>query len=417
MRNDSLKNEATYDQDRLDRYLWQEARATGMSRREVLKRFTATLAGAAAAGILPGMFCQRAHADPPGTVITTDPNFLTSVGGNNYEMRWDAVKHKDYFVANDHFYIRNHFSTPVISSDTWQLNITGDGVDHPVTLTYDELTDMEHHTVVKFMECAGNGRGFFGIQQGTPAPGGQWHLGAVGVAKWKGVRLSEVLELACVKETAVDVMPAGLDNPGTSPNGNVRRPMPIEKALDEDTILAFEMNDQPLPADHGGPVRVVVPGWVGIASIKWVGSITVSTTPVITPYNSTLYTLIEPPSTTGPALTTQNVKSAFELPFPATLSAGHVTLHGRSWSGTGRIKHVEFSHDGGATWHKAELHEPNLPEAWVRWKVRWHAEAGSYNLMARATDSEGHVQPDTVPFNKNGYMFWAVVKHPVTVTA
>lgn len=413
MRNEHLKDEATYDQDRLDRHLWREARATGLSRRALLKRFTAGLAAAAASGILPGMFCQKARA--AGTIITPDPAFLTTVGGNNYEMRWDAVNHDDYFVANEHFYIRDHTNSVVIDPDTWSLTLTGSGVENEVALTYDELADMEQVSVVKFMECAGNGRAFFKLQQGTPAPGGQWHLGAVGVAKWTGVRLRDVLELAGVKETAVDVMPQGLD-PVAGANGHVRRPMPVEKALDDETILALQMNDVPLPADHGGPVRVVVPGWIGIASIKWVGSITVSETPLITPFNSTLYTLIESPNTTGPVITSQNVKSAFELPYPATFSRGVHTLYGRSWSGAGAIKHVEFS-DDGEHWHMAELIAPNYSQAWVRWKVTYNAKPGTYNLRVRAVDDAGNTQPDTVPFNKNGYMFGAVVKHPLTVTA
>ena len=178
----------------------------------------------------------------------------------------------------------------------------------------------------------------------------------------------------------------------------------------------YQMNGRPLPADHGYPVRLLVPGWVGIASIKWLGQIEVADHPLFSPWNTTQYRLTGaayPPD--SPPLTNQAVKSAFELPFGATFPAGErQILTGRSWSGAGSIKRVEVSADGGVTWKRARLGNPNIAGAWVRWKLGWTPPAaGSYELLARATDSTGQTQPATVPFNDLGYLFWAVVKHPV----
>jgi DMSO/TMAO reductase YedYZ molybdopterin-dependent catalytic subunit len=201
------------------------------------------------------------------------------------------------------------------------------------------------------------------------------------------------------------------------------------------------MNGRPLPPDHGFPVRLVVPGWVGIASVKWLGQIEVSDQPLFSPWNTTQYRMVGPAyPADSPPLTAQQVKSAFELPFPASVPAGRrVTLRGRSWSGAAPIRRVDVrvadptaaseasrrggqrrghhhehreDHDG---WREARLEGPNLPHAWVRWSIDWKPPAaGSYELLARATDRAGTTQPDAVPFNANGYQFWAVVRHPVT---
>ena len=155
-------------------------------------------------------------------------------------------------------------------------------------LSYDQLSRLETREITAAIECAGNGRRFFADQQGTPAPGTQWRLGAIGLARWRGVPLSAVLERAGVRPDAVDVMPEGLDNRVSADGadqGHVRRPLPIAKALD-DALLAFEMNGEELPPDHGFPARIVVPGWIGVASIKWVGSIEVSSTPLSSPWST-----------------------------------------------------------------------------------------------------------------------------------
>lgn len=152
-----------------------------------------------------------------------------------------------------------------------------------------------------------------------------------------------------------------------------------------------------------------------MANIKWIGQIEVSSTPLYSLWNTTQYVLTGPTYTGSPPVTTQVVKSAFELPFNAQLQVGQPqTFTGRSWSGTGSIKEVDISVDGGNTWAQATLHGANLKNAWARWNFSWTPPAaGSYTLRARATDSAGNTQPATVPFNDGGYLFGAIVQHPV----
>jgi sulfane dehydrogenase subunit SoxC len=269
-------------------------------------------------------------------------------------------------------------------------------------------------SVIRAIECAGNGRNFFEFSHGKKIPGTPWNLGGIGVAEWTGVPLQELLDRASVKRSARDVMPKGLDEKMVS------RPMSLEKALANDTLVVYAMNGDPLLPDHGFPCRMLVPGWVGISNIKWVGSIEVSDQALYSEYNTQKYVMIGPdykpnPPARGPVLTTQKVKSAFELPWNGEISAGKRLLRGRSWSGEGSISKVDVSVDGGKSWQRARLREPNIVRAWARWDIDWDANPGSYKLQARATDTNGNTQPDRIPFNEEGYAHWAVVTHPIVV--
>jgi DMSO/TMAO reductase YedYZ molybdopterin-dependent catalytic subunit len=323
-------------------------------------------------------------------------------------MRWEAMRDQGYKVANERFFVRNHTATPRIDPATWSLRVFGSGVRRERAFSYDELEHLDSRDITCAIECAGNGRRFFDVQQGTPAPGSQWGLGAIGVARWRGIPLAELLDRAGIRRDAIDAMPAGLDQTVVADGadqGHVRRPLPIAKALG-DALVALEMNGERLPPDHGFPARLVVPGWIGVASIKWLGSIEVADRPLASPWNTRWYR----------GLGEQPVKSAFELPWDAELRGRRLTLQGRSWSGHAPIGRVDVSTDGGASWRRARLHGPNRPQAWVRWELPWHdPPRGRHELLARATDRAGTTQPDAVPFNENGYQFWAVVRHPVRV--
>ena len=210
-------------------------------------------------------------------------------------------------------------------------------------------------------------------------------------------------------------MPTGLDT------RRIERPIPVTKALQDDTLLVYAMNGDVLPPDHGFSVRTLVPGWIGIANIKWVGRIVVSEEPLFVEKNTKDYVLIGPdfpehPPAKGPILTTQTVKSAVALPWPATLSAGPQTIRGYAWSPQGKIAKVAYSLDGGKQWAVATLREPNIAQAGARWEFVWEATPGEYTIMTRATDEQDNMQPETVPWNELGYEFWAVVRHPVRVT-
>ena len=232
-------------------------------------------------------------------------------------------------------------------------------------LGYRDLEALAVEDVQSVIECAGSGgRDLFGAQQGAPVAGTPWKLGGIGAARWRGVPLRTVLELAGVKDEAVDVMAHGLDDPYICDgidHGPVRRPLPVGKALD-DVLVAFEMNGDALPPDHGFPARLVVPGWVGVASVKWLGALEVSDRRLWSPWNTRWYA----------GLTAQPVKSAFELPWEATLEAGRcTTLTGRAWSGGAAIAGVDASTDGGDTWQRARLRGPNRRNVWARFELEW----------------------------------------------
>jgi DMSO/TMAO reductase YedYZ molybdopterin-dependent catalytic subunit len=386
--------------------------ALHLSRRQLL------IAGAA--GLVAAHPLSALAQTAPGPILKPLPPEWFIQHGTNAEMRWEAMRGLGHLTPASRFFVRNHTSTPVIDPRTWRLRVHGDGVRRQLSLSLRDLDRLPSRDVTAFIECAGNGRSFFASQQGTPASGTQWRLGAVGVARWRGVPLGEVLERAGLRRDAVDVMPQGLDAPVTSggvAQGHVRRPLPVGKALD-DVLLALEMNGRDLPPDHGFPARVVVPGWIGIASIKWVGDLEVSRSPLSSPWNTTSYRMFGPEyPPDSPPLTEQPVKSAFELPWEARLPAGRrLTLHGRSWSGSAPVKTVEVSVDGGSTWRRAHLDGRARAGDWVRWELTWPRPApGRHELLARATDRAGLTQPPTVPFNQLGYQFWAVVRHPVVV--
>ncbi|MFE3019644.1 sulfite oxidase [Streptomyces sp. NPDC059256] len=360
----------------------------------------------------------------PGIVKPLPPETFT-IRGTNAETRFEAFRDTGALTSVDRFFVRNHTSTPRLDENDWRLTVWGSalGRRRPVDFSYGQLRSLPSVTRTAVVECAGNGRSFFTTQQGETVSGTSWTLGAIGAARWRGVRLRDVLHRAGVSSAAVDVMPRGLDDEFISGGvnlGRVRRPLPIAKALD-DVILAYEMNGEPLPYDHGFPVRVIVPSWIGIASIKWLGDIEVSDTPLQSPWNTQFYRLFgadHPPEGSQP-LSRQTLKSAFELPLGAALEADRPhRLTGRAWSAAAPVRAVEISTDGGAHWRRAQLHDTPRRHGWVRWSLPWHPRrTGPVELLARTTDRAGNRQPERTPHNTQGYLFDAVVRHPVTVVA
>ena len=413
-----LLDERIYEQARADERIWERARALGLSRRRLVQLLAAS-AGAAAVSVVPSPRQMKAAQVIEAIVKPGRSEWFYRIG-SNLEMRWETMYNRGYLVPNELFFVRNNNPTPRLDPATWRLQVEGSGVSNPRSFSYDEILSMPSVSVIKAIECAGNGRSFYKAAYGKEASGTQWKLGGIGVAEWMGVPMGEVLERAGLKPTARDVMPVGLDEK------KVQRPIPIEKALAEDTLLVYAMNGDILPPDHGFPIRVLVPGWVGIANIKWVGSIQVSETPLYSLYNTEKYILIgedypvpdnlKEKGVLGEIATVQKPKSAFELPWDGEIAAGKRLLRGRSWSGQGKIAKVEVSLDGGKTWQLARLREPNLSQAWVRWDIDWDARPGNYSLQARATDDRGTTQPARVPFNKKGYLYWGVVTHSVKVS-
>ncbi|MFI6094454.1 molybdopterin-dependent oxidoreductase [Lentzea sp. NPDC051213] len=352
------------------------------------------------------MLPSRAFAAP--SIVKPLPATDFVLHGTNAETRWEALRGVDHLTPISKFFVRNHTSTPSLDPVSWRLQIHGSGISRPLSLSLRELQALPSCEVEAVIECAGNGRSFFASQQGQTVAGTPWQLGAIGNARWRGVSLRLLLRLAGLRRSAVDVLPVGLDAEyvtGGVNLGRVRRPLPVDKALD-DVLVAYEMNGSPLPPDHGFPARLVVPGWVGIASIKWLGSLEVSASPLHSPWDTQYYRLLGPTyPVDGTVVTTQVAKSAFELALNATLPAGRQVLTGRSWSPVG-VRRVEVSTDG-RTWRLAT---PVSRGAWTRWQIPWQATPGAHVLRVRADG-----QPESAPYNTQGYLFGAVVRHPVTV--
>lgn len=380
--------------------------ATSFTRRSVL--------GAAAAGVtaaaVPGLV-RPAVAGAPA-ILKPLPTDRFVDFGTNAEMRWSSVRTSDYLTPQSRLFVRNHTRTPTIDAATYRLRLHGDALPGDRHLSLRDLRRFPTTHLTSVHECTGNGRSFFGSQQGQAVSGTAWTLGAVGAVRWEGVRLADVLRAVGVSRDAVSLLPVGLDDPyvsGGVDHGRVRRPFPVRKAYD-DALLAWGADGEPLLPDHGFPLRLVLPGWVGIASIKWLGSLEVSRSELTSPWSTTWYNV-------GGPLTVNPVRSAWELAWQQPLPAARrLRLHGRSWSGAGPIARVDVSLDGGATWQPAGIDRPGRSAGWTQWSVDWHSPArGPHVLMARATDVHGRTQPDVAAHNDNGYFFDAVVRHPVTV--
>jgi sulfite oxidase len=311
-----------------------------------------------------------------------------------------------------HFFVRNHMHEPSeLSAGDWRLAVGGE-VEKPFTLALSDLSKLETHSVVNTLECAGNGRSLHRPQ----VPGVQWGKGAVGTARFSGPRLRDVLQRAVVKPTGKHVMFRGLDEvPGKVPP--FIRSIPIEKALDSDTLVATHMNGAPLTKHHGFPARALVPGWVGAASCKWLTEIKILESEFAGNFMNPGYRFPNQPVKPGDAvkpedthpLTALNVKSVISGPLDgASLKPGKIVVHGAAWAGEADIVKVEVSIDGGASWNAAVLGHDQAHYAWRLWTYEWKAKEGDYGILSRATDSQGRTQPSTPVWNPSGYLYNAI---------
>ena len=297
-----------------------------------------------------------------------------------------------------------------------------------LSLSFDDLRALPNVTHESVHECTGNGRSFFTAQQGQTVSGTSWKLGAVGAVVWEGVRLRDLLKHVGISPHAVSIQATGLDpeySTGGVNYGRVRRPFPVSKALD-DAILAWGVNGKPLLPDHGYPLRLVLPGWVGIASIKWLGSLEVATTELTSPWNTKWYRLSGGSyPADSPPLTVNPVRSAFELPVGRHAPAGKADAHrpvlerrGPDPARRGQRRRGHDLEDGRSSRTPGRGHDPAAVRGfgWSQWSIKANFKRpGPTQLLARATDRAGRTQPLTTPLNENGYFFDAVVKHPVTV--
>ena len=314
-------------------------------------------------------------------------------------------------------YLVIHFDIPPADERSWTVEIDG-LVDRPLSLSMAELRARPAVTQAVTMECAGNGRALLS-QRAASQP---WLLEAVGNAEWTGTPLRPLLEEAGIRDEAVELVFSGADH---GIQGDVEQDyqwsFTVEDIARDGVLLAYELNGQPLPPQHGYPVRLLVPDWYGMCSVKWLTRITAVAEP-FDGFQLWAYQLRQAADDPGVRVTRKQPRALMLPPgfpdFPSRLryvEAGRVELMGRAWSGLGTIDRVEVSTDGGASWADASLHAPIGPWAWRTWSFAWDATPGEHELLSRATDEAGNVQPVDPPWNLHGFANNMAQRVPVLV--
>lgn len=325
-----------------------------------------------------------------------------------------------FTTPNDLFYVRNHFPVPTLQANTWRLQVIG-AVDRELSLSLEDLRRMNQRAVMMTLECAGNSRAMLN----PAARGVQWGNGAVSTTEWTGVPLGDILNRAGVRQNAVEVVLEGADRgeiaaePRSPGAIHFARSLPIAKARNADVILAHRMGGAELHANHGFPLRAVVPGWYGMASVKWLTRIVITDRPFNGFFQSLDYSIYERRDglVTVTPLTQMQVKSLIVQPAPMQRVAPNTAfrVHGLAWTGESEITRVEVSADAGRTWAQARLLDNARAHCWRQWEYMWRspAQAGMVTLMARATDARGNTQAAQRDTDRRNYMINHVL--PVAV--
>jgi DMSO/TMAO reductase YedYZ molybdopterin-dependent catalytic subunit len=424
------------------------------------RRFFVSAAAFGAAAAAPGLAQAQATPAPAAApaparkALVKDDSRLLNIGATvrsgNY---WDF---STYITQVEEFYVRNHYPTPLVEAKPvldpkqWRMKIHGNGLERSIDIGYEDLLKMPSRTIIATMECHGNGRSLFWEQQDQmQVAGGNWVLGAVGQAEWQIVPLSHIFGVAGLKKDAKSALFwSGVDG------GDMGRPMPVADIVSraDDIGLCFKMNGNPLTPDHGAPVRLVVPGWGGTASIKWITEMRVDThqhwcrlntrgevyigpdyaAPAVGPTDEFIGS-ITAADVKGPMVTWMPIKTLITVPLvlekspsvPANyplkrgewprMTAGRQLVRGYAWAPQFGIRDVEFRVDGGA-WQRANIQGPNLGRyTWVRFDFLWDARPGDHVIETRGVDMAGNVQPATVPFNQLGMANGAIPKFRIRV--
>ncbi|MBM7651023.1 sulfite oxidase [Neobacillus cucumis] len=315
------------------------------------------------------------------------------------------------------FYRRNHFTYPHFTSSFYFLPVNG-MVHTPKTFSLQEIYSLPSKTIKAVLECSGDKREFFRPR----VFGEQWEKGAISQGIWKGVSLRTLLQYTGLLDTAKEIVFEGYDygeRPGSNQIVNYSRSIPIEKALEPDTIIAYEYNNQPIPFKHGFPFRLIVPGWYAMASVKWLKKMTVIDTEFKGPFQAVDYVYYPNKENDNGKypVTTIHVNSTIQYPLNRQLlDTGMYQIKGIAWTGKGTITKVEISLDSGQTWDPCQLTSTFEKYSWVRWSYQWQAfKKGEYTIKVRATDSEGRVQPAEPFWNRKGYGYNAIDRIQVKV--
>ena len=328
----------------------------------------------------------------------------------------------------DTFYCRNHGDIPDIPPQQWQLTIGG-MVDTPLTLTYEQLTNrFSARSVVATLVCAGNRRAE--LLKVRPIPGKEpWAHSAVSTAEWYGARLADVLDAAGVHRK--DGLHVAFNAPDVAPEAvpvqAYGSSIPLSKAVSEEVLLAWQMNSEPLPRIHGGPVRVIVPGYIGARSVKWVHTITVQSTPSENYFQALDYRILPPeadPATAAPGegIPLSVVPLNCDIFYPGdgeAVPAGPLTIRGWAMAADGHdVARVDVSLDGGRTWRQADLEPVTSRWSWRLWSLTVDVLSAPMTVTVRAWDDTGVTQPESPAslWNPRGYgnNAWAHVDVNVT---
>jgi sulfite oxidase len=373
-----------------------------MSRRGFLVAAAGAAGAVAAAGALPAPRRQPLQMNGYPIDAETPLDALTT-----------------YITPNDLFFVRHHWNPLFPDPAGWALKVDGE-VERPLALSLADLKKMPQATATCVLQCAGNGRAL----HRPIVPGVQWKFGAVGNARWTGVRVRDVLEKAGLKAGARHLHSFGTDTPPEKVPP-FHRSLELEKIL-EDGLIALTMNGEPLPQLHGGPARLVVPGWAGDHWMKWLDRISPQAAPQAGFYMDVAYRYPKTPGEPGvpfkpeqmDPVTSLFVKSNITAaPSQARVGRG-APLSGFAFSGAPDIAKVEVTDDGGATWAEASLGKDHDAHAWRLWSFAYKPKApGRVTLHARATDSRGSVQPKEAVWNQSGYLFNAWPSAEIEVSA
>ncbi|MCS6996167.1 MAG: molybdopterin-dependent oxidoreductase [Casimicrobiaceae bacterium] len=417
----------------------------------------AGLSGTAASQASTTAPATAAPAAPPRRVFVKDDSRLLNMGATvRSGQYWNF---STWITPVEEFYIRNHYPTPTaetkpeLDKKNWKLKVTGNAIERPFEITYEQLLGMPSRTIIATMECHGNCRTLFWEQQDLvkEVTGGNWTMGAIGNGEWQIVPISRILERAGVKRNAVSaLMISNVDG------NDMSRPMPVSELLErgEDIGLCFKLNGNDLTPDHGAPVRLVVPGWGGTASIKWLTEIRIDDRnhwvrlntrgeayigptyqpPAFKP-DDFFFHGVTPADIKGPMVTWMPVKSTLTVPLvlekspniPANyplkrgewpiLKAGRQMMQGYAWAPQFGVAHVDYRIDGGP-WQRAQIYGPNLGRyTWVRFQFPWDATVGDHVIETRTTDLRGNTQPETVPLNILGVANNSIPKFKIRVVA
>ncbi len=352
----------------------------------------------------------------PGAGITLEELQLAT---RNHGMPLEALRYPITPVGLHYLLI--HYDIPVVEPESWKLEIGG-LVERPLELSLADIRSRPAEELVVTMECAGNGRARL-ERRPISQP---WLLEAVGTARWRGTPLRTLLEEAGLADEAVEILFTGLDR---GVEGGIaqsfQRSLPREEALRDEVLLVYEMNGEPLPPQHGFPLRLVVPGWYGMTNVKWLARIEAVDRPFEGYQQSTAYRLRLEEDEEGRPLDRMLPRSLMIPPGqPEFLTRERnvplepCLLEGRAWSGTSPVAGVEVSADGGENWNEAELgQEADSAWAWRSWSYRWEPPAaGTYELCSRARDEAGNEQPLEPDWNLGGYVNNAVQRVRVVVS-